>query len=75
MSKSEQVLGKAVYDAMLAKAAKANFVDRMILSVALESKSPYDALPSTQQKLFVDVGMAVVRALQGLNHDLPGQEE
>lgn len=64
MTNLEEVLGKAVYDAIRDKADKMTFVDRAVLLAALQNKTPYERVPKAQQKLFLDVGMQVLKALQ-----------
>lgn len=64
MTNLEQALGKAVYDAIREKADKMNFIDRAVLLAALQNKTPFERVPKAQQKLFLDVGMQVLKALQ-----------
>lgn len=67
MTKMEQALGKAIYDAMMGKAKRLNFVDKMVLVNALNSSAEFRSIPQAQQQMFVDVGMATVKALQDMN--------
>lgn len=67
MTKMEQTLGKAVYDAIMQRAQQLNFVDKLVLMNALNSESDFRAVPKEQQRLFVEVGMAAVRALQAMS--------
>jgi hypothetical protein len=63
----EQTLGKAVYDAIMDRAQGLNFVDKMVLMNALQTEAEFRAIPIAQQRLFVEVGMAAVRALQAMS--------
>lgn len=64
MNKMEQALGRAVYDAIMKRAQGLNFVDKMVLMNAFGSTANFRDIPETQQRLFVEVGMAAVKALQ-----------
>lgn len=72
MTKLEQVLSKAIYDAIKEKATNLNFVDKMVLMNALNNDLPFEKVPGAQQKLFLSVGMAALKALQAANGQAAG---
>lgn len=64
MTNQQQALAKAIYDAIKARAKALNFVDKMVLMSALNNNHEFGRVPADQQKLFLEVGMAAIRALE-----------
>lgn len=64
MTKQEQAIAAAAYETIKAKASNLTFIDRMVLMGALNKDSAFRDVPAAQQRLFLDVAMSVVRALQ-----------
>lgn len=64
MTNQQRLLAKAIYDAIKEKAQNLDFVDRMVLMSALTNDHSFDRVPPKQQGMFLEVGLAGVRALQ-----------
>lgn len=63
MNRLEAILGEALYNALLGKAVSLSVFDKIILKTCLEQKTAWADVPHRQQKHFLEVGMAVVKAL------------
>lgn len=67
MTNIEKVLSRAIYDAIKDKAKNLNFIDKMVLANALNNDLPFEKVPAAQQRLFLAVGVAALKALQDMN--------
>ncbi len=64
MTPQEQILAKATYDALFAKAKNLGFMDKAVLLTAFNNDKEFEEIPLTQQRLFLEVGLAGIKALQ-----------
>lgn len=63
MTNHQQIIAEAVYNAIKKKADALNFVDKMVLMNALKNGHSFAKLPPAQQRLFLDAGTEIIRAI------------
>lgn len=64
MTALEQILARAVFESIKRVAKNLNFVDKAVLLGAFNGDQSWAQIPQAQRRLFLTVGMDVVKALQ-----------